>query len=142
MFNNDPIELLRKWVIENKMLVTIFKKVFDNILDGILVVGENSSILFANKAVGEIFEYRPDELVGNKLNILIPERFRVIHDRYMDLYMEKPRERKMGDNLPLYGLTKGSKELELEIQLSPVDTFMGRFFIALIRERKGASTNE
>lgn len=60
--------------------VEVFRKIVLEIADGVIGMNENGVIRFANPAAGDIFGWRPTELVGKRLEMLLPERVRQHHD--------------------------------------------------------------
>ena len=113
---------------------TIFERLFAASPDAILVVDAGGSINHANPQVERLFGYACPELVGKRVEILIPERFRDAHPQHRSHFDEQPRIRPMGAGLELYGRRKDGTEFPVDIMLSPVDTPEGRVVLTVIRD--------
>ena len=99
--------------------------------EGILVVNDKGEIIRLNPSVERLFGYKKDELIGKRIEVLIPKRFSA-HTRHREGYGENPHPRAMGAGLDLYGLRKDGTEIPVEISLSPYNNKDGRFVIAFI----------
>jgi PAS domain S-box-containing protein len=96
-----------------------FKAIFQNASLGILVINQSGNITLANDFLIKQFGYsNADELIGKKMEILIPKRYHHEHVSDRNHYMEHPTTRPMGMGRDLFGITKNGKELPLEISLS------------------------
>ena len=112
-----------------------FKAVFQNASLGILVINENGNITLANDFLLNQFGYSSsDELIGKKMEILIPKRYHHEHVIDRNHYMQHPETRPMGMGRDLFGVTKDGKELPLEISLSSYTNDEGTFSIAFISD--------
>ncbi len=99
--------------------------------EGILVANDRGEIIRINPSAEKLFGYGKDELVGKKLEVLIPKRFSA-HEQHRQKYMESPHPRAMGHGMDLYGLKKDGTEFPVEISLSPYRNGEKRFVIAFI----------
>lgn len=99
--------------------------------EGILITNERGEIINANPSVEKLFRYESGELLGKKIEVLIPARFSA-HTRHREKYNENPHARAMGAGMELYGLRKDGTELPVEISLSPYTTPEGKFVVAFI----------
>ena len=114
----------------NKMLAAFFRFA----PDAVIIVDEKGRITRVNDHVKSMFGYTSRELVGKRIEVLIPARFRDRHDEHRQRYMSMPRLREMGVDLDLYALRKDGSEFPADIMLSPVDTDEGRVVIATVRD--------
>ena len=134
---HKPVSALRqelptgeKFQRTNNMLAAFFR--FSP--DAVIVVDEAGRITRANDQVKSVFGYTNRELVGKRIEILIPARFRGRHKEHRNRYMSAPRLREMGVDLDLYALRKDGSEFPADIMLSPVNAGEGRVVIATVRD--------
>ena len=99
--------------------------------EGILVVNDKGEIVRINPSAEKLFGYEKTELLGKKIEILIPKRFSA-HSKHRENYSEKPHPRAMGGGMELFGQKKDGFEFPVEISLSPYSNANGRFVIAFI----------
>jgi PAS domain S-box-containing protein len=102
--------------------------------DAIVIVGQDGRILLINGQAERLFGYRPDELRGQPVEILIPDRYRDAHPGHRTLYVADPRPRPMGAGVELFGLRRDGTEFPAEISLGPVETSQGVLVMAAIRD--------
>ena len=112
----------------------VYERLFESSPNAILVVDSGGRITRANPQVERLFGYTASELLGNLVEILIPERFRHVHPTHRAHFNEQPRMRPMGAGLELYGLRKDGTEFPVDIMLSPVDTPEGPVALTVIRD--------
>jgi PAS domain S-box-containing protein len=121
----------------------LFRELFLASPDAILVTAVDGHISAANPAVEQLFGYSETELIGNLVEILIPERFRDRHPHLRGGYVAAPSARPMGTGVELYGRRKDGTEFPVDIMLSPVESSGERSVLTVIRditERKHAET--
>lgn len=102
--------------------------------DALVITDRSGTILLINGQTEELFGYRRDELVGQAVEKLVPERFRERHPGHRSEYFESPQTRPMGAGLELEGLRKDGTQFPAEISLGPVRTAHGLFAMAAIRD--------
>jgi PAS domain S-box-containing protein len=115
--------------------------------NGMILVGEDGTILMANAQAERLFGYAQDELVGETIEILVPERFLTQHKQDRRQFLAHPQTRSMGKGRDLYGRRKDGREVPVEIGLSPIDTPEGILVLASVvdiseRKRLEASVRE
>jgi len=112
----------------------LYEILFESSPDAILVANQDGRISKANLQVEQLFGYPCSELLGQPVEILVPERFRSAHPAHRTDYNSQPRMRPMGAGLELHGLRKDGTEFPVDIMLSPVETAEGRVTISVIRD--------
>jgi PAS domain S-box-containing protein len=112
--------------------------------EGILVVNAQGEIIRINPSAEKLFGYEKDELLGKKVEALVPRKLAKHHESHREKYNGNPHARAMGKDIELFGLKKDGKEFPVEISLSPYATAEGNFVIAFIIDitlRKQAEAN-
>jgi protein-histidine pros-kinase len=89
--------------------------------DAILVVGADGRILLANPEAARMFGYPLDELVGEPVEVLIPERLRDAHRVHRTGYVRRPARRPMGSGLDLVARRRDGTEVPIDVSLSPIE---------------------
>ena len=112
--------------------------------EGILVANDKGEITRTNPSANRLFGYEKGDLIGKKIEVLVPKRYSGNHVEHRDKFHDKPHARSMGKERELFGLRKDGSEFPLEISLSPYATLQGKFVIAFIidiTDRKQAEEN-
>jgi PAS domain S-box-containing protein len=102
--------------------------------DAIVGIGRDGVILLVNAQVEALFGYEREELLGQPVEILVPERLRTAHGSHRAGYFDDPRTRPMGAGLDLFGRRRDGDEFPAEISLSSIETDSGTVGIAAIRD--------
>ena len=102
--------------------------------DAVIVVGTGGRIVMVNAQAEGMFGYQREELVGETIETLVPERFRSTHVEERNQFLRAPRARPMGAGLELYGRRKDAAEFSAEISLSPMRVGAEMFVIAAVRD--------
>lgn len=108
--------------------------------DGFVIVDAAGLITLVNSQAERIFGYPRDELLGQSVELLIPERFRETHPRQRAEYSRAPVTRPIGRGRKLVGRRKDGSEVPVEVGLSPVQTEEGLLIFSVVRdlsERRG-----
>jgi len=93
--------------------------------DAMLIIGADGRIVLANPSLERLFGLSHDELIGQPVEILIPERFRHSHVGQRGDYFAQPRARSMGAGSALFGRHRDGREFPVEVSLSPLQTSQG-----------------
>lgn len=110
--------------------------------DATIISDGNGRILIANQAAEALFGYEADELIGEMVEILVPEALRARHRELRSGFQESPRGRPMVSGLEIYGRHKNGKSFRAEVGLSPIETDDGLIITSTIRVSREAEDSE
>jgi PAS domain S-box-containing protein len=105
---------------------------FENATEGIILTKGRGPIVLVNPAAERMFGYSSEELIGQAIEILIPDRFNAHHKELRDKYVAHPQNRNMGAGRDLYGKKKNNTEFPVEVSLSFYSKDNEMFVIAFI----------
>ncbi|WP_222875930.1 ATP-binding protein [Terrihabitans soli] len=119
----------------------IFRLAVEAFPNGMVMADESGNILMVNAELERQFGYDRDELLGETVEVLIPERFRARHSHHRETFTRTAKARKMGTGMELFGRRKDGSEFPVEVALNPIQ-FAERLLIVGavvdISERKRA----
>src|ERR1039458_2379223 len=107
---------------------------FQYATEGIVVANQMGEIVLVNPRIEKLFGYSHSELIGNKIEILIPSRFKKKHVSHRDNYFHSPHARPMGQGMSLFGKRKDGNEFPVEVSLSYYISQGKKFAIAFLTE--------
>ncbi len=116
-----------------------FRTAIDAAPNGMVMIAADGTITMATAPIERMFGYAAEELLGQPVELLLPERYRVQHVRDRSSFLAAPQTRAMGAGRDLYGRRKDGSEVPVEIGLNPIHTAEGPFVLASvidISERK------
>lgn len=108
--------------------------IIDALGDGLVLTGQDGTIVLVNRRCAEMFGYQREELIGSPVDALVPPDVQAAHRGYRAGYGRDPRSRPMGDRVRLAGLRKDGATFPAEISLSPVPTATATFVLAVVRD--------
>lgn len=118
-----------------------FQLTVESAPNAMIMANHEGRIILVNKQTERLFGYTKGELLGQSIDILVPQRYRERHGEYRGAFLRQPTVRPMGAGRDLYGLRKDGGEVPVEIGLNPVPTEEGLAVLASvvdITERKRA----
>ena len=111
-----------------------FRNLFDSAPDAVVITDAGGRIALANAQAEELFGYARDELIGQPVEVLVPEQYRAGHIGHRAGYVAAPRPRAMGAGLKLVARRRDGSEVPVAISLSPSQTPQGMMVFCDIRD--------
>ena len=116
----------------------LFEQLFEASPDGNIVVDEQGRIVMLNQRSAKMFGYATDELIGQNIEILVPDARRVDHQQYREGYLRSPSPRSMALRqslqLELAAQRKDGSTFPVEITLNPVRSESSLYILSIVRD--------
>jgi PAS domain S-box-containing protein len=98
-----------------------FEQFLEFVPDAIVGVGAKGKMVLVNAQAEKLFGYPRQELIGQLVEMLVPERFHAVHPSHRQNYFAEPRTRSMGAGIELFAVRKDGAEFPVEISLSSIE---------------------
>lgn len=113
----------------------LFNNIIASAMDAIITVDSLQKIIIFNASAEKMFGYQMDEVLGNSLNLLLPERFRPNHQHHIETFGKtQVTKRRMGDLGNIFGRRKNGEEFPLEASISQIGDADEKFFTVILRD--------
>jgi PAS domain S-box-containing protein len=112
----------------------MLERLFETAPDAVVVIDSNGLIRKVNQQSEVLFGYMREEMIGQRIEYLMPERYHKRHRQHRRSYFADPRARKMGIGLELYGRNQDGREIPVDIMLNPIETSEGTWAFAVVRD--------
>lgn len=119
-------------ISNNTVSLNHFEAFFEHATMGIVVADSKGQIIAINPFALDVFGYSEDELIGKKIEILIPQRFYNKHIKHREKYAENPQTRPMGVGMDLFGIKKNGTEFPVEVSLGHYESDGSKYSVAFI----------
>jgi len=138
VYSRYPVQLMAGLMGSDKLQAeeseAYFRVLIESAPDAMVIVDDNGEIAIVNEQTERMFGYGRVELIGHKIEMLLPDRIRGMHVGHREKYSSEPSLRPMGIGMELVGQRKNGSEFPVEISLSPVSTPKASFVSSVIRD--------
>jgi PAS domain S-box-containing protein len=121
-------------VTELRLAEARFRDLIELVPDAMVLSDQTGRIVLVNAQTERLLGYERDELVGQSIEVLVPEAIRGRHRGHRSGFVADPRVREMGAGLDLFARRRDGTELPVEISLAPLETEHGLLVSAAIRD--------
>ena len=129
-------------ITERRRAQERFQLVVEAAPNAMIMIDGQRRICLVNRRAEELFGYPRDEIVGQLIEALVPERYRAAHPEHVHGFSARPEARPMGAGRELHGLRKDGSEVPIEIGLNPLETADGHFVLASVIDITERKRNE
>jgi PAS domain S-box-containing protein len=109
-----------------------FRTAVESAPNGMVMIDRGGKIILVNREIERLFGYGREELLGQPIERLVPQRLRERHPGLRTAFFEHPQTRSMGAGRDLFGVRKDGVEIPVEIGLNPIETDEGLFVLASV----------
>lgn len=137
----DACANLYRDLVKPKRAETLFPFIVEAVPNGLLMTNENGVIITANSQIEKLFYYTKKDLLGQPVELLIPERFRRQHLAHRDVFSKAPKLGPMAGGREFLALRKDGSEFPVDIRLRPIKMTTGTHVLVSIldiSERKAS----
>lgn len=119
----------------------VLARVLDALRVAVLIIDHDGVLRYVNHRTELLFGYPRTALLGEKVEMLLPERFRQRHEAHRARFFTDPRPRQMGIGMEFRGLRRDGTEIELEIELTPIVVAQGVYVVGELWRRRDDAPN-
>jgi PAS domain S-box-containing protein len=101
---------------------------------GMLLVDRGGRIVLVNAESERLFGYKRDELLGQPVEMLVPDRYRDAHPSHRAAFLAEPEPRRLGAGREIHGARKDGREVGVEIGLAHIETQGGKFVLVTVAD--------
>ena len=109
-----------------------FRAAVESAPNGMVMIDRSGKIILVNREIERLFGYTREDLLGQPIERLVPQRLRERHPGLRTAFFEHPQTRSMGAGRDLFGVRKDGVEIPVEIGLNPIETDEGLFVLASV----------
>jgi len=113
----------------------IARKVVELLADGILLINHEGQIVYASPFAAELFGYEETELIGQEVEVLVPQDKREAHVGYRNSFLKEKQTRRMSDGMTLIGVKKDGTRVNLRIGLASIEWKSGSGAVAVVQRQ-------
>jgi PAS domain S-box-containing protein len=132
--NNSDITGLKRAQVEIAAREAHLRSILDTVPEAMIVIDANGSVTSFSAAAAQLFGYRPEEVVGQNVKMLMPEPYRGEHDGYIGHYLRTGEARIIGYGRVVKGLTKDGAIFPMELAVGEARSDGQRIFTGFIRD--------
>jgi PAS domain S-box-containing protein len=132
--NNSDITGLKRAQVEIAAREAHLRSILDTVPEAMIVIDANGSVTSFSAAAAQLFGYRPEEIVGQNVKMLMPEPYRGEHDCYIGHYLRTGEARIIGYGRVVKGLTKDGAIFPMELAVGEARSDGQRIFTGFIRD--------
>lgn len=136
------IYIVGRDITDRKQSEQTFQELLESAPDAMVIVNAGGTIVLANAQLQRLFGFSRDELLGQPIEVLVPEEIREKHPEYVARFVANPDFRPMASGLSLNGRRKDGTVFPAEISLSPVQTEQGLLISCAVRNVSERITRE
>lgn len=111
-----------------------FRDLLESAPDSIIIVNSQGRISLVNQRAEEVFGYKRDEMLGRRIEMLVPSKYTQVHPGHIQSYFANPDRRLMGSGMELRGVRKDGAEFPIEISLSPIQIDGEMLAVSAVRD--------
>jgi PAS domain S-box-containing protein len=119
-------------VSERRLADERFKLTVESSPSGMLMIDRGGRVVLVNREIERMFGYTREELIGQPVDVLVPQRYREAHPGHRAAFFADPQRRPMGASRDLHGVRKDGVEFPVEIGLNPIETSEGLFVLSSV----------